>query len=275
MKIVYFGFNNLSSCLNLLLQQEHEVVAIYTGENDSHCDQIYHLAEQYNVPVYESKPYKIQLDQLIDDGVECFISAEYAFKIELPENLKFSINIHPTMLPEGRGQTPIPLLILSHPEFAGVTLHQITNKLDQGDILIQQKIELDEQETFDTLAAKVFLLSPQLLLTVLDDIEHFFERATPQGTGSVWPTVTTEQQTINWQSDIKAIEKQFKAFGTLGVKLIVDDVGYYTTSANCMAFEHYYEAGDVISIDDYKVVLAAKGGFITIPKACLIVFDEI
>ncbi len=49
-----------------------------------------------------------KMDELVQSGVELFFVAEYPWKIPLPENLKFAINAHPTMLPDGRGATPTP-----------------------------------------------------------------------------------------------------------------------------------------------------------------------
>ena len=66
-----------------------------------------------------------------------FIIAEYSYLVP-DTDVKYAINIHPTLLPNGRGPTPLPYLI-NAPEFSGVTIHKICNKFDSGDIIYNPK----------------------------------------------------------------------------------------------------------------------------------------
>ena len=109
------------------------------------------------------------MDALVRAGVDLFLSAEYPWRVPIPDQLMFAINVHPTMLPEGRGPTPLPLLILAYPQHAGITLHNMTNKLDEGEVLLQKKIAIDENESFDTLSAKLYIEIPLLLDELLSN----------------------------------------------------------------------------------------------------------
>ncbi len=273
MKIVYFGFNALSSCLDLLLHQDDiEVVAIYTGEESPHTDQIIQLAEQFEINVEAIKPPLENMEKHIKQGVDCFICAEYPHKIPIPKTLKYSVNIHPTLLPNGRGQTPLPHLILNYPQYAGITLHKMTDSLDMGDILIQQSIEMGEQETFDSLHAKIFLQAPILLQRLLTELELKSEQAMAQTKGSYWPTINSQQQFIDWDMSIKEIALTCRAFGSLGVKFSLNENDYYMTSAQCIDLDHNYKAGDVVSFDEFKLIIAVHDGLIIIPRPCLFEF---
>lgn len=270
MKIAYFGFNALSSCLDLLLNQDNiEVVAIFSGENNEHTNQIIQLAEQFNIKCHATKPSLKLMHSLLEQGVEYFICAEYPYKIPIPKTLKYSVNIHPTLLPHGRGQTPLPHLILKYPQHAGITLHKMEETFDTGDILIQTAIEIDTQETFDSLNAKIFLQAPMLLQQLLSEWDSLYNKATPQTEGSYWPTISSEQQSINWDMPINQIALICRSFGSLGVKFTLNEKDYYLVSAQCVDIKHHYNAGDVISFDDFKLTIAVLDGLIIIPRPCL------
>lgn len=267
MKIAYFGFNALSSCLDFLIHQDGiEVVVIYTGPDSEHTEQITQLAHTNNIYFLINKPTINELENLVSSGVDCFICAEYPHKLHIPNSLKYSVNIHPTLLPEGRGQTPLPYLILRHPQHAGITLHKMTDELDQGDIILSHAIDVSEQETFDSLHAKVFLDAPMLLHQMFDNFDHLYNHAKPQLYGSYWEPISAEQQSINWQMTSLKIKTVIRGFGSLGIKFQLNNKDYYFTSAQCNEHQHAYHAGDVIIFDNFKLIIATLDGFIIIPR---------
>ncbi len=270
MKVVYFGYNALSSCLDLLIHRDDiELVSIYTGEESEHTDQIILFAESNDIACHINKPSLIEMEKIVSQGVECFICAEYPYKIPLPEALLYGVNIHPTCLPEGRGQTPLPHLILTYPQHAGISLHKLSDQLDEGDILLSESINISTDETFDSLHAKIFIQAPMLLQHLLKEWDSLFKAAKKQSKGSTWPSIKSEQQSIDWSMRHEQIDKISRAFASLGVKFTLNQTNYYYTSAQCVEFEHAYEAGDVISFDDFKLIIAIVDGFIIIPRPCL------
>ncbi len=150
MKIAYFGYNAFSSCLELLVNLGHELVCVYTGEDSAYANRVISCSTTHQIPLCFDKPDQAQMDALVVAGVDLFLSAEYPWKIPVPLGLKFAINIHPTLLPDGRGPTPIPTLLLTHPQYAGVTFHKMTNELDGGDILLQKKISFKKTPKIQT-----------------------------------------------------------------------------------------------------------------------------
>jgi methionyl-tRNA formyltransferase len=189
-KIAYFGYDPLFSCLDVFLKQGHEFAIIYTGESSVHSDKVIEFAQSNNIPLCFGKPSLAEMQTLHEQGVELFFSAEYPWMIPVPADLKYAVNLHPTLLPEGRGMTPLPHLILNQSIHAGITLHKLTNELDAGDILLQQVIPQAEDETFDSLSGKVFQQTPDLLSTLLSDIDVFYQNSQTHGEGSYWPSIT-------------------------------------------------------------------------------------
>jgi len=270
MNIVYFGFNALSSCLDLLIHHpECQVVKVYTGEEGEHTDQIVQLAQQNEIQWSTLKPLKKEMHMLVEQGADCFICAEYPHKISIPNDLAYSVNIHPTMLPEGRGQTPLPHLILSYPQHAGITLHKMTDVLDHGDIILSQALLVNEHESFDSLHSKIFLEAPMLLQQLLSNWDALYLNSKAQEKGSYWPTIDDQEQAIDWNMTNKQIDLKSRAFASLGIKFNLNQTKYYYTSVQCVNFKHAYQAGDVISFDAFKLTIATLEGFLIIPRSCL------
>ena len=87
----------------------------------------------------------IQVTKLADFG----ISSLYGHVIPafFIENLEFKIlNLHPSLLPIGRGSDPIPWTIIEGKKH-GITLHEITSELDEGPIIFQRELAIDMSMT--------------------------------------------------------------------------------------------------------------------------------
>ena len=270
MKIAYFGYNAFSSCFDVFHQHDHEIVAVFTGEHSPHTDQVIAHAKKISCPLSFDKPSLSQMDTLVRDGVELFFAAEYPWQIPLPKPLSFAINAHPTLLPHGKGPTPLPSLILKESAYAGVTLHKMTSEFDEGDILVQKSIPLDATESFDSLSTKLAIETPLLLDQLLSNLDRYYQHCSPQSEGSSWPKLTRQQQTIDWNCSTSAISKQFRAFGSLGVYSEIMGQQCLITSAECMLYPHNFAPGTLLSADSIKIVITTQDGFVSILRSNLL-----
>ena len=81
------------------------------------------------------------------------------------------INIHASLLPEYRGASPIQRCIMDGKKETGVTIMQMDEGLDTGDILLQRAVEIDRDETGGSLFEKLSLLGADLIAEALPLIE--------------------------------------------------------------------------------------------------------
>ena len=91
------------------------------------------------------------------------------------------VNVHPALLPIGRGAWPYPCTILKGLKKDGVTLHKIAEGFDTGDILLQASYKVSSRETLDTLTKKSQKLGIRLVKKLLADFNGFWDNAKPQG----------------------------------------------------------------------------------------------
>ena len=90
---------------------------------------------------------------------------------EIISKYDYFLNIHPGYLPIGRGSFPIFWSIYLNQK-AGVTVHQITDKIDFGPILFRNEIRFGLSETSGELAKKIFVEEKKLLILALEKLRY-------------------------------------------------------------------------------------------------------
>jgi methionyl-tRNA formyltransferase len=197
----------------------HEVSHVFTS-----CDlesgwslQTAEFAKEMRAQFAVGKVTEEHIAQMKEEGVDLLIAAAYDHKVPVPKDgsLK-SINVHATMLPDGRGAWPAPHILLKHPEAAGMTLHTMTEKWDLGDIVLQEKIEISDRDDSDSLIAKMVYLSGKLSKQLLSNFDKIWADRKPMiGEGSYWKKPTESDRTISPHDSPERIANTFRAFGKM------------------------------------------------------------
>lgn len=80
------------------------------------------------------------------------------------------VNVHASLLPRYRGAAPINWAIANGEKKTGVTIMQVDEEMDTGDILSQRKVQIGDEETAGELSKRLSLEGAQLLLETIDRI---------------------------------------------------------------------------------------------------------
>jgi len=112
------------------------------------------------------------------------------------------VNLHASLLPAYRGASPIERAILAGEEETGVTTMMIDEGLDTGDILLQERTRVGEEETAGELAARLAEIGADLFLRTLDRIEDGSCPRVPQDASRATyaPPVEKEDARIDWSA---------------------------------------------------------------------------
>ncbi len=113
-------------------------------------------------PVFIKKIQNIQPDFII--SVSGRILPEELIKI--PENA--CINIHPSLLPGYKGPCPIRWVLINGESLTGVSSHIITNDIDSGRIIFQDKLDLFSDITYEILYSQLSLLTAQIIKIAME-----------------------------------------------------------------------------------------------------------
>lgn len=214
MKIAYIGIDLFYPALLSLEQNNCEIVKIFTCKTDNITEfniQIIDYAKTHNIPYTLNRITKEDILELLEIGVEAIFCAGYYYLIPVVEEMPM-VNIHPTLLPIGRGTWPMPVIIMEKHKKSGVTMHKIAKDFDTGDIILQKEFTLDEEETHATYMNKVYDLLPEMIEELLSDFKNMYQAAKPQKDGEYWQCPTEELYTITKDMSIEEADLILKAF---------------------------------------------------------------
>jgi methionyl-tRNA formyltransferase len=192
MRIVYMGTPEFARPpLARLCDSRHEVLALVTGQ-DKKVGRGHRLmptpcnaeARRSDVPILT--PGSLKDEQLYRDleAIRPDLFVVVAFRI-LPERLFAlprlgSINIHASLLPKYRGAAPIHWALINGEKETGLTSFFLRRQVDTGDIILQERYPIFDDDNYDSLSARLSEAAGTFLLKTLDMIEAGQTRPVPQ-----------------------------------------------------------------------------------------------
>jgi methionyl-tRNA formyltransferase len=118
-----------------------------------------------------------------------------------------TINLHASLLPQYRGAAPINWAIINGEKETGVTTFKLQHEIDTGDILLQEKIEIGENETAGELHDRMKEIGAQLLVRTVQGLADGALQETPQSSISNSSTIAEDQPTL--QNPVENTSSQF------------------------------------------------------------------
>jgi methionyl-tRNA formyltransferase len=124
-----------------------------------------------------------------------------------------TINVHASLLPQYRGAAPINWAIINGEKESGVTTFKLKHEIDTGDILLQAKTPIGENETAGELHDKLKELGAQVLVKTIQGLADGSLKETPQSeilkskseTVKHAPKIFTETCKIDWSKSVDEV----------------------------------------------------------------------
>src|SRR5262245_1244451 len=125
-----------------------------------------------------------------------------------------TVNIHFSLLPRLRGAAPVQWAIAHGETETGVTVMRMTEEMDAGPILAQERIPILEDERAPSLGARLAPIGAELLASLLEDLDEGRTVAHPQddAAGTLAPLPRAEDGWVDWELDAAAIARRVKGF---------------------------------------------------------------
>jgi len=170
--------------LQALIDSPHDVVACYTQPDKPkgrgkivQKTPVKELCEKYNIPVYQPRRIRRPEEVAQFQSIEADVAVVIAYGQILPLSILTApqygcINIHASLLPKYRGAAPYQWAVIRGETKTGITIMQMDDGIDTGDMLLTQEITLDVKETAGTLHDKLMYLGGPLLLEALERLEQ-------------------------------------------------------------------------------------------------------
>ncbi len=219
MKIIFMGTPDFSiPSLKILLKNNHEILAVVTTpDKDRGRGQkitftaVKQFAIDNNIPVLQ--PIKLKDESFINElkNLNPDLFVVVAFRIlpkEVFEIPKYgSFNLHGSYLPKYRGAAPIQWALINGDKETGLTTFKLAEKVDTGNIYLQEKVEINTADNFETLHDRMSLLGAELVLKTVSLIEHGDYELLQQddSLASPAPKITKEICSIDFNKSAKEI----------------------------------------------------------------------
>jgi methionyl-tRNA formyltransferase len=123
-----------------------------------------------------------------------------------------TINVHASLLPQYRGAAPINWAVINGEKQSGVTTFKLKHEIDTGDILLQEKISISENETAGELHDQLKELGAKVLVKTIQGLAEGSLKETPQPATGIRhpaikhaPKIFTETCKIDWTKSVDEV----------------------------------------------------------------------
>lgn len=197
--------------LKALVESSHSVIAVVTGEDKERgrgrkltYTPVKEFALENKIPVLQPKKLKDEnfISRLKELNADLYVIV--AFRI-LPVEVftipsKGAFNLHGSILPKYRGAAPIQWALINGDKETGVTTFMLEQKVDTGNIILQEKLEIENRDDFGTLHDKLSLLGAEVVSKTVSLIDKGGIKLLKQddSLSSPAPKITKELTEINW-----------------------------------------------------------------------------
>ena len=224
MKIICFGTPSFTSEIIKNIERCNDIVCIVTTEDTQKGrgkkilpSDVKKTAFELDIPILQ--PNKLDDKEFIEKlkkyNADLFLVIAFRKlpKVvwELPK--KGTINLHTSLLPEYRGAAPINWVLINGENKTGVTTFFINEKIDQGDIILQKKINLDHNITAGQLHNLMIhdgikIVNKTINLIDENNVQLIYQSKKDEFKAA--PKLNKELQKINWQKSIIEIHNKIR-----------------------------------------------------------------
>lgn len=283
MKIIYCGIDVFLPVFEYLADsREHEIIELHTYHAEHEYIRDYYIieaAKRRNIPVNTDRIDANHLEELFKTGgCDLLLSAEYDRKLPVLslENYR-GINIHNSLLPEGRGYFPIEMRLYKNYDYGGVTIHKLAEQFDKGEVLLQERFAITETDCSLDVYHRGAEAALNGIKKVMGDFEGYWDRAKQQDEtqGSWWPLPSDDMLMITPQMGLAEIYHTVRSFSYL-TRLRINRRLYAVNHLDCSADDgkkyvplppnSWMIAPDLVEkhMAEQEIVFRVKGGLVKV-----------
>jgi len=270
LKVIFAGTPDFAAKhLSALLDSKHEVVAVYTQPDRPAgrgkkltASPVKVLAEENNIPVYQPHSLKVEDAQQELAALNADLMVVVAYGLLLPTAVLNAprlgcINVHGSILPKWRGAAPIQRAIWAGDAETGVTIMQMDEGLDTGDMLHIATLPIAANDTSATMYDKLAELGPKALVDVVNDFESYSPAKQDDTQATYAKKLSKEEALIDWSDDAEQIERNIRAFNPWPVAWMqVEDQNVKVWAANVVTLANKTPPGTIVSANKEGITVA-------------------
>jgi methionyl-tRNA formyltransferase len=226
MKLVFFGSPNAAvRSLKKILEKGHHVELVITqpdrpaGRRKRTAQSpVKNFSLERNIPVYQ--PEKIRKDPIALEKIKKIdpeLNVVVAYGQIIPKSIfdypvYNSINVHFSLLPKYRGASPVQWAVLNGEQKTGITIFELNEKMDEGDILASKEVRILPREYAYALEDRLAEIGAELLCKTIDQIERIPHQKQNHSQATYAPKITKDQGRIDWKEEALLLDRKVRAF---------------------------------------------------------------
>lgn len=283
MNIVFAGTPPFAAAhLEYLIAKGHRVIAVLT-QPDRPAGRGKHLAESavktlasiHGLPVYQpaSLRHPDALALLASLAPDILVVVAYGLILP-PSVLQLPplgcINVHASLLPRWRGAAPVQRAIEAGDEETGISIMQMDEGLDTGDVLMSVACPIQAQDNADALQDKLITLGGPALSGVLSALPQHTLTRQKQDAGQVTYAnkITKTEARLDWNLPASLLERKTRAFNPTPVAYFEQNEEFIRVweASNSDANKPGANPGTIICADQKGIVIQTAQGQLVLHK---------
>ena len=231
------------------------------------------LALKHHIEVFQPEHIKEDYQRILDKNPDIIITCAYGQiipKILLDTPEYGCINVHGSLLPELRGGAPIHWAIMRGYKETGITIMTMSEKMDAGDIISQEKLLIGEDETLESLYDRMSMLGKKLLLETIPGIINHTATLKKQDESKVTYAynVKKEDEKIEFSKTKEEIKNQVRGLNPIPAaycyleekRMKIYEIEIIPTEEKI----DKYQNGEIIRIEKDGIICKCQNGLIKI-----------
>ena len=229
MRIVFMGTPDFAvPCLDKLNNSKHTVAGVFSQPDKPvgrkqilTAPPVKAYAIENNIPVCQPEKIKNSNAVEIINELKADIIIVVAYGKILPKEIlcaaKYGcVNVHASLLPKYRGAAPIQWAVLNGDKKTGVSIMQMDEGLDTGDVLLIKETEIGENETSAELFDRLSVIGADALIETLDLIESgkANPQKQPEGDFGYAKMITKDLCPIDWSKSAFEVHNHIRGLQT-------------------------------------------------------------
>ena len=215
MKVGFFGDGRWAyNSLKALLKNKNMNIKFVALRKNNPDQSLIKLAKQKKLKFYIFKNvnnnFTFNIIKKMKIDIIVSVSYNQIFKKKLIDHLKLGIiNFHAGNLPFYRGRSPLNWAIINGEKFFGITVHYVNEGIDTGDIILQKKFLINDNDDFKSILTKVYKECPKILMKSLQLIKNNKVKRVKQNNlskkGSYFRKRLLGDENIDWNKSSREI----------------------------------------------------------------------
>ncbi|MBR2825484.1 MAG: methionyl-tRNA formyltransferase [Solobacterium sp.] len=278
-RIVFIGTPVFATdILRTLVEENYNVVAVVSQpdkpsgrKHEIKPTPVHELADSFHIPVLQPEKLSKEYQNVLDYQPDLIVTCAYGQIVPetiLKEPKYGCVNIHPSLLPKYRGGAPVHHAIWAGDKETGVCLMEMVKAMDAGKVYAKRIVQIDDDDTTETLNLKLRKVSCELLKEEL-----------PRYLNGELPGEAQDESGVVIARNISK-EDEFVSFKNEEINVLYNHIracidwpiSYGMIEGKRMKFykvrkeviNHTYQEGTILGLKDHALEIAAKNGILKV-----------